>query len=349
MKQEIAVSKKKIAYLEFLRVIACFFVIVNHTVMGEILVQNPGGKKWLILVVFFFMSKVAVPLYLMISGALFLGHVDSYRKCFGRIVRIALDVVLLSLVYYIRSWYVNRFDFSFIEFLKLIVRQHITNAYWYLYLYLGLLVMLPLLQRMGAEMRKQEYWYLLLITVVFFGTMPIVMHYMPGAGYHSLFPTAFLSVYVGIFFMGYYLARYVEIKGEYAVISVLVIIICLTFQVGGTYLEHLRTPNDYMFFDDRTFLPVTLLASAVFYLARYLQTVIKSGQFWRMVSMIGGATFGAYLLSDLFLELYTGFYISLMSHMNILCALLVYQMVTFMTGIILTLLLKQIPYIKKLL
>ncbi len=350
MKQGVQVAeKKKIAYLEALRIIACFFVIVNHTVMGEILVQNPGGKKWLILTAYFFLCKIAVPLYLMISGALFLGRIDGYRKCMRRMIRIVLDIVIFSLVYYIRSWYVNRFEFSFIEFLKLIACHHITNAYWYLYLYLGLLLMLPLLQRMAAGMKKREYQYLLLLTVVFFGMMPIVTHYMPGVGCHSLFPAAFLSVYVGIFFLGYYLANYVEVKGAYAAISVLIIVGCIAFQVGATYLEYLSTPDEYMFFDDRTFLPVTLCAAAAFYLVRWAQHVIKSEGFWHVVSRIGGATFGTYLLSDLFLELYTGFYIGLMSRMNIIYAVVVYELVIFFTGIAVTLVLKQVPYVKKLL
>ena len=350
MKQAVTVpEKKKIAYLEALRIVACFFVIVNHTVMGEILVQNPGGKKWLVLTAYFFLCKIAVPLYLMISGVLFLDHVDSYRKCFARIVRIVLDIVIFSLLYYVRSWYVNRFEFSFVEFLKLIARQHMTNAYWYLYLYLGLLIMLPLLQRFAAGMGRREYQYLLLLTVVFFGTMPILMHYIPGVGYHSLFTVAFLPVYVGIVFLGYYLANYVELKRIYVAISIVVLVVCVIFQVGATYLEYLRTPDDYMFFDDRTFLPITLSAAAVFYLARWIQTVIKSEHFWRTVVFVGGTTFGTYLLSDLLIELYTGFYIGLMSHMNIVCAVVVYQVVVFVTGTLITLVLKRIPYVKKLL
>lgn len=350
MKQKVAEPKKqKIAYLEALRIIACFFVIVNHTVMGEILVQNPGGKKWLVLTAYFFLCKIAVPLYLMISGVLFLGHVDSYRKCFGRIVRIVLDIVIFSLLYYVRSWYVNRFEFSFVEFLKLIARQHMTNAYWYLYLYLGLLIMLPLLQRLAAGMGRHEYQYLLLFAVVFFGTMPIFTHYIPGLGYHSLLTVAFFPVYVGIVFMGYYLANHVEIKSTYAAASVVVVAVCVLFQVGATYQEYLRTPDDYMFFDDRTFLPITLSAAAVFYLARWIQTIIKSERFWCVVTFIGGATFGTYLLSDLLIELYTGFYIGLMSRMNIVCAVVVYQVVVFVTGILITLVLKRIPYVKKLL
>lgn len=184
---EALTDKKKIAYLELLRVLACFFVIVNHTVVGEFLAQQPGSKKWVLLVAYFFASKTAVPVYLMISGALLLKQVDSYRKCLKRCLRIVADIVIFSLLYYLYSWYVYGVDFDLLEFFKLIYQTNITNAYWYLYLYLGILVMLPLLQRLAAGMEKREYVYLLLISVVFTGIMPILVHYREGLKYSTSF------------------------------------------------------------------------------------------------------------------------------------------------------------------
>lgn len=348
MNQENGLRKKNIAYIELLRIFASFFVIVNHTVTGEILAQNPGGKKWLVLTGYFFMCKIAVPVFLMISGILLLGEVDSYKKNFQRIVRIILDIVIFSLVYYIRNCYENKSSISLFEFFKLISSRHITNAFWYLYLYLGILIMLPLLQRLAINMKKKDYQYLLVISVAFLGTMPILNHYFPNVEYHAMLSIPFLSEYVGIMFLGYYVHNYIDIQKKYVLLSLILMIICVGFQVYATYIEYLKSPENYLFFDNRVFIPIIITSAAVLYLARWAESVIHSDLVWRIIAFMGKMTFGIYLLSDLFIELYAGIHIELMFHMNILVALILYQIMVFGTGIIVTLLLKRIPFIKKI-
>ena len=99
MQESTAEGKRKIEYLELLRIIASFFVIVNHTASGEFLAMQPAGRKWFFLVTYFFMSKTAVPVFLMISGVLLLRHVDEYRKNGARIIRIVLDIIIFSFIY----------------------------------------------------------------------------------------------------------------------------------------------------------------------------------------------------------------------------------------------------------
>lgn len=340
---------RKMAFLELLRIAACFFVIVNHTVVGAFLPQPPGSKLWLILISCFFVSKTAVPIFLMISGTLLLGRVDSYHKCRQRVMRILAVIILFSMVYYLRSWYMTGLDFDLIEFFKLIYQRNITNAYWYLYLYLGILVMLPLMQRMANGMQKREHQYLLLVTVLFFGLMPVVIHYWEGYCYSASFSVPFLSVYIGILFFGYYLANYVEVKWYYAVASAFVFVGCIGFLVAATYVESIRTPDNYLFYDDRTLLPVTLAGGAFFYLARWLGENFKCAVFWKAVVFFGGCSFGIYLLSDLFIDIYMNVYNVMMYRSSILKGLLAYQVLIFFSGVILTAVMKQIPYLKKLL
>ena len=52
--------KNKKIYLEFMRIIACFFVIVNHTMSYVFCDYLPGGKTWCVSVFVFFLSKFSV-------------------------------------------------------------------------------------------------------------------------------------------------------------------------------------------------------------------------------------------------------------------------------------------------
>ncbi len=349
MQESTAEGKRKIEYLELLRIIASFFVIVNHTASGEFLAMQPDGRKWFFLVTYFFMSKTAVPVFLMISGVLLLRHVDEYRKNGARIIRIVLDIIIFSFIYYVRSWYVNGMSFDLIEFFKLIYQQKITNAYWYLYLYLGLLVMLPLLQRLASAMGRREYLYLIAISVVFLGVMPILIHYREGLLYNAGFSSVFLPTLAGLLFLGYFLENHVEIKWQYVLISVIVIVCCLVFLVSATYAEYQRMPENYLFFDDRTHLTITAMAASLFYLARCFGHVCRVRIFWKIVTWLGGCSFGIYLLSDFFLEVYAPLYqFQLLRHFHVITALLIYEGLIFLTGAAVTAVLRCIPAVKRL-
>lgn len=341
-------TKKNIEYLELLRIIACFFVIVNHTVTGEILVQNPGGGKWIFLTIYFFLCKTAVPIFLMISGILLLGKIDSYSKCIKRVVRIVLDIIFFSLIYYIRNCYESKMKISLSEFFELISNRHITNAYWYLYLYLGILVVLPLLQRMANNMKKKEYQYLLVLSIGFLGTMPILNHYFPKIGYHSMLTVPFFSEYIGMMFCGYFVHNYIDLQKKYVFVSLILVVATVGSEVYATYREYLAMPEDYLFFDNRVYIPIVITGTAILYLTRWLQAKIQSEIVWKFIMVIGSTTFGIYLLSDLFIDMYTGIYIELMSHMNILIALVLYQIIVFLTGMFITLILRRVPLIKRI-
>lgn len=66
-------------YLDFLRILACFLVIVNHT-NSDIFLNSSIGITWFVSITYFFICKIAVPLFVMISGAVLLGKKDSYKK-----------------------------------------------------------------------------------------------------------------------------------------------------------------------------------------------------------------------------------------------------------------------------
>lgn len=349
IQEKIPEKKEKISYLELLRTIACFLVIINHTISGVFQPRTPQIRTWWAAIICFFISKTAVPLFVMISGALLLGKVEKKEKHLKRIWRIILDIVIFSFVFYAYASKKIGTAIDLLEFLKRVGNQHFTNAYWYLYLYAGILVMMPLLQRLSANMSRHMYCYLILISVVLVGGMPIVTHYLPGVSMHQLFPESFFSVYVGIAFLGYFLAHEVEIKHSYALMSVLVFIGMICLQVYGTYLEYQYYPEDYLFYDNRILLTNVTAAAALFYLARWFAFVVKWQWFWKCIRFLGECSFGIYLLSDIFIDVYAMHYLMLMQRMHILKAVVIYQLLVFVTGIAITAVLRQIPVIKKLL
>ena len=67
-----------------------------------------------------------------------------------------LVIVLFSFLYYVKSMQDAGRPIEIIEYFKLIYQRHVTNAYWYLYLYLGILLMMPVFQILSTNMKRRE-------------------------------------------------------------------------------------------------------------------------------------------------------------------------------------------------
>ena len=139
-------AKARAAFLDFLRILAAFLVIVNHTNSHVFKALTPVDSQWHLSILWYYLSKTAVPLFIMISGACLLGKRDSYAKTGRRILRTLLALVLASYLYFLWDAWVNyglwprAVDFG--ALFGKIWRGEITDGFWYLPLYLGLLLTL---------------------------------------------------------------------------------------------------------------------------------------------------------------------------------------------------------------
>lgn len=209
--------------------------------------------------------------------------------------------------------------------------------------------MMPLLQRMSVYMKKNDYLYLLFWNVIFMGIMPIIIHYFPAYSYCDNFNVAILPIYIGIVFVGYFVSYEVCLKWKYFLMCIAIFAGCIAIQVFGTVIESRVNTDSYLFWDNRTYLPITLSASACFYMVRYIDSKWKNENVKKLLERIGGCTFGAYLLSDLLIALYVEPYYAIMGRRGICVALVVYEIMIYVTGIFITAILKCIPGVKKLL
>ncbi|MBQ8860747.1 MAG: acyltransferase family protein, partial [Ruminococcus sp.] len=162
-------------YIEVMRIIAAFLVIVNHT-NSDIFMKYSEGESftWFFSLSYFFVSKIAVPVFLMIMGGLLLQKIDPPKKSIERVVRMVTVTVLFSIVYYIKAHWHNPSDMNVLEFIKTLFSSRMTNAFWYIYAYIGLLILLPILQRMAQAFSKNATRYFILISAGVMGLIPII-------------------------------------------------------------------------------------------------------------------------------------------------------------------------------
>lgn len=341
-------NKTKYVFIEVLRIIACFLVIVNHT-NSEIFLYSAPSLKWNLSLTYFFISKMAVPIFVMISGYTMLGKQDDYKKSMKRVIRMVITLVLFSVVVYTYQCMNGGYAvFSIVECLKMMIQYPLTVAYWYLYMYIGLLIMMPFLQKLVSLLSKRDCEIFIVISLVVNGICPILEHVWPNVAYTRLVDLAVFDSYIAMLMLGHYMKKYVTFSKKKVAAAVVVFVISLLFNVIMTKREYaLYGPANFLFFDNIAFLPIMLEAISFFYIVMNIPWGEKLG---KVIKVVGGCTFGIYLLSDIFIDKFHAVYVGLCDRgMYPIFAVILFEVFVFMLGFVVTYVLKKIPLIKKLL
>ena len=143
-------------HIEMLRIIAVVMVVLNHSDLYYTYYTNTDS------VLTFFVSlllscicRINVPLFMMITGALLIPKAESWSVIFKkRISRMLVVLVAFSaLMYGLQCFAWNQDTFSAMAFVEKLLKNEIQTSYWYLYEYIGILMMLPFL---GAIARNVD-------------------------------------------------------------------------------------------------------------------------------------------------------------------------------------------------
>ena len=164
-----------------MRVIACALVIFNH-LPGYMLYSMTGGGKQFFYMCLTMITRINVPLFFMISGALLFRKDEDLITVFRkRILRIAGILILFELAIVAIQMYLSvtagtGFEISVCSFLWGGLRNSLpgTEAYWYLYSYLGMLCVLPFLQRIAKGITKTEVISLVALHFITSSLIPMI-------------------------------------------------------------------------------------------------------------------------------------------------------------------------------
>ena len=311
-------TQKKV-YLEWLRVIAIFLVIFNHLPAFSLFMETDREAERAISMLVSMFVRVNVPLFFMVSGAVLLGREEScgtvLRK---RALRIAAVIVLFSLGLYVYlGFYYNAYkglayDFSAGRFLRGLLAMNLesTETYWFLYAYLGYMLLLPFLRRAAKGMTRQEFILLTALHAVVCSLLPLANLLLAALGQPALSITENFSLPLAaekaLFYplAGFYLDAAVDIRRVSRRQLTLITLAGLAGLIAAclcTYAEAARTgvygQSFVTLFD-------YLAAFAVFLLVKRLVLVtcprLGQGRTARFICLAGSLAFGVYLLEPYF-------------------------------------------------
>lgn len=357
---------KKI-YFEWMRIIACGLVIFNH-LAGYTLYMHSTGVKQAFYMTLTMITRINVPLFFMISGALLLRKEEDFKyiiqKRTSRILEVTfLFEVGLFVLFGLKAIHHGEvYDWSIMSFLRGFFSGGISGAgaYWYLYAYLGFLLMLPFLQRIAAKMKKEDFVILFLIHFAFSSFLPLLNITLRKMGVDGISISGDFSVPLATTkafvypMMGYYLENFVNLrtisKKKIATLTVAMIIgiylsCWCTYYEGnttGTYTQNYVQLFDY------------LTTIAAFILIKYLVAEkipqLSKGNIGKTVSKIGGLTFGIYLLDPYWKStIYGHYYNAGTNYFPVLVVSGLWVVFSMTLGGIVTVILKKLPILRKIL
>lgn len=340
--------KQRYDFIDILRVIACFFVIVNHTVSFVFYGAEPG-RGWFLCLILHYISKLSVPVFVMITGYTLLDRQEGYRKFFIRIIKAVAAVGVFSVGYYLYQWRLGeRLTIGVFDFFSTVIENPLTLAFWYMYMYIGLLIMMPFLQKFVVNLSKRDCEVFIGISLLINGTWPIIEHWCKGYEFTDLVDIALFDSYIGILLIAYYIKKYVMPSKKLLISSVICFVLCVAFNVVMTYYEyHITGGEEYLFYDNRVFSPIVIQGACVFYMVQHISL---KGWLLRFVKIVAGCTFGIYLISDYVIRVTIPLFGVLREKgVHAIVAVVLWEIVVFVVGFVIIFIMKKIPLLKKIL
>ena len=347
--------KEKRLDFEALRLIAIFGVVFNHTqergfelyALPDVSPVNYAGSLLLGI-----LCKVAVPLFFLVSGGLLLHREEKIRTVLTRrALRILAALVLFSGVQYLfwRHWgYVPG---GGVDFIKRLWSTGVSQPYWYLYTYLGLMLLLPLLRPMVGGMSDMAFVYLAMGHFALY-VVETAAQFLNLGPVHGEFLVPMVEPSLFYFIMGYFLAHrfsweLVRKRHMWILWGVALVSVAVMFELGSVRAG--RGQSAYLGRQDvlsvSTFLVFAIYASA----RRLFAGKNVPGWAAKIICTLGGCVFGTYLLEGILRHELGFVYEWLEPRIHVLPACLCWVAAVVLCGLVITWVLKKIPLLKKIL
>lgn len=368
--------KKNLAF-ELMRIVAAFFVIFNHTGEDGFLLYagypDNSLQYWLYACVTVF-CKMAVPLFFAVSGALLLGkRGESLATVYRKVGRIAMVLVLWSLFYYSYDMYVSQQivspDTFFIEFLKKLYTQELNGVFWYLYAYIGYLMTLPILREIASSLSTKTFLYLFGLALFCFAILPMTEYLLWQDNYNinsKILPSwlNYNFARTGQIFvcplLGYFLNE--KTKNFWNLKRILLLNLANVFAViFSIYMIHFKSlvyemtvPTLDLFYSNFDLLGATTVFVTIQYVIKNRKQTAGKPLLKRLEQLtysMGACSFGIYLMHSFVIGQTLDrllFPLRNSLHLNPMIAVLLYCGIVLAICYIVTLLLRHLPLLRKL-
>ena len=332
-------KKERIVWIDFLRVIGVIGVILIHVVSNTVNTfggLSPNAHTFYVFIHYF--SSFAVPLFVMISGMMFLGKHDlTFKDVFKKyLLKILLIIFVIgAMMILMEEIFINKdvsLDLIKRVFLRLIEGDSWAHM-WYLYLIFGLYLLTPIFTIITKNIKKNDYQVFLVILFILGIIIPSLNRLFD---IKIAFNMIGISGYIFYYFYGYYLYKY-DVPKKFKIVNYIVAILCILYTVYRAI--HINTLDNV--YDYKTLVPCMLASSTILLLKG---TTVKNGD---LINAIGVCSLGIYVTHQFFINIiYKVIKFDMIVNYPYIC-LILYFLIIFTCSFIVTYLLRKIKFVKK--
>lgn len=301
------IKNNRVFYLDILRVIACLSVIMIHS-SATYVVEDIGSFNFWIANIFDGLSRIGVPLFIMISGTLMLdkNYQFSTKKLIKHIIRMIVFFVFWSSIYciiynIIGQIFIKHESIDIIKVIGSLIKGH--YHLWFIYLIIGLYLIVPLLRLWVNDDNKKYVEYFIILSIFFTYIIPQIINV--GSNYSSLFEhlnyiieknlqLKYVGGYTAYFILGWYIHNY-DIKNKK--IIYIFGFIGLLISIIGTYILSNSTGKAIQMYENLS-INVLFQSIAMFIIIkdRFINSQNKSN---KIINYISKCSLGIYAIHAL--------------------------------------------------
>ena len=302
-------NSRRIIYLDELRIVAILAVILLHVSASNLFNSQVNSFDWQVFNIYDSLVRFCVPVFIMISGALFLDprrEIKTERLFKHNILRIVKVFIFWSLLYACFDSVDKVINGAIIDknFIVNFIKEFIFGHYHLTFLYIitGLYLIVPFLRKITTDKKLTEYF--IILSFIFCYMVNILIN-VPRIG--NIVSTIsekininFVIGYTGYFITGYYLNRYgLKLKNKNIIYLLTVLSLILTI-VGTSFWSSKigeTTENLYLYNIPTTF----FVSVSIFILFKEKISKIQlKGKKIKWIENLSKLTFGIYLVHDFF-------------------------------------------------
>ena len=342
-------ADNRIFAFDMLRVVAAFSVVLLHCAAQFWYSGDVKSAEWISANAIDSVSCFGVPVFIMISGALFLADdkkTDIKRLYLHNALRILIVYIVWSIIY--GFFDLTRFDFS-----KLTVHDYIlefvSGRYhlWYLLMIFGMYIATPFIKKMVNALTDKE---LVLFIVIYFiyqigiTTLLAIKDSYIMMNTFGAFSLPVLSGYVGYYVLGYALCKY-PVRGKKEIILYLSAVLGVFLNIGLSTYKSLQNGVANKEIYDAFSIGTFLIAVAVFNLAvNHTKEERLPKAFQWLIREVSRSTLGIYMIHLLIIEFVTersGISINL----PVFLYIILLAVFSYIVGFVIMGLIRRIPYV----
>ncbi|MDY5279832.1 acyltransferase family protein [Sharpea porci] len=299
-----AKNQHQIVGFNYLRAIACLAIIILHVHYAASLqyVKTISLQSFVASNVVRNCMMWAVPCFIMVTGALLLNpeHAVSRKKIFTKYIKkVLIALISFVLIYRIFDMVISPEGIT-VKGFELAVMQFLTGSswspLWYLYMLIGLYLLLPIYRKIVSSSKDDDIKYLLFIGLLFLSILPLTQL----AGMKLNFTIHIASVYPFYLFLGYAISKQIismdKKKSVALLLCSLALIIFVSFMRFTYDYEHLDLLLSYSS-------PLNIILSVSLFQLFINTKEIKSKFVHKLFLSLDKCSFSIYLVHIIFVKL----------------------------------------------